>query len=421
MNKPADLSFQRVSKITEYPHAALGKIQTWHGVVKTPAFFFCATKASLKAVEIANARALGVQLILCNTYHLMLRPGADTIRSFGGLQNFTAWHGPMFSDSGGFQIFSMGFGSIADEVKRRSHSSARPSTLLDITEHGARFRSYIDGRKILLSPENSIEIQEALGADLIVQLDECTPFHASKAYTAKAMRRSLLWAKRCAYRLSQINLHKENNKDSLDARTCYPRGLYGVIQGGIYKDLRHESIEGLAKIPFFGLAIGGSLGKDSREMADVIEMTMEHVRSVYGDALNSMPVHLLGIGDRRSIFQGVRWGIASFDCVSPTRIARHGQALLKPSISSNDNHEKINLFNARFKNDETALDASSAYPVSLNYSRGYLHYLLKAKELAALSILSMHNIGQMTRLMSDIRQALQENTLDETQKLWCST
>ncbi|MFM8454699.1 MAG: tRNA guanosine(34) transglycosylase Tgt, partial [Gammaproteobacteria bacterium] len=288
--------------------ARCGILSTPHGALETPAFIFCATKAALKGVMPEQAEAANTQIILANTYHLMLQPGADLVAQQGGLHKFMGWNGPMLTDSGGFQIFSLGHGSVAEEIKgKRSHAGNRSKTLLKITEEGAKFRSYIDGKIHHLTPELAIEIQNKLGADFILVLDECTPFHVSKEYTRKSMQLSHRWAQRSYDHYRHLNIQKQ--------------ALYGIVQGGVYSDLRQESAAFINGIDFFGQAIGGSLGADKNQMHDIVIETRGYLN-------NNRPTHLLGIGGLSDIVAGVKAGIDTFDCVHPTRLARHGGALV---------------------------------------------------------------------------------------------
>ena len=373
--------------------ARRGQLNTPHGSIQTPNFIFCGTKASIKGVAGHRLRELGTDIILSNTYHLMLQPGPELVKAQGGLHKFMRWDGPMLTDSGGFQVFSMaGLGGIADEIKGRNMSAERKKTLLKITEEGAAFRSYITGEKIMLTPERSIQIQRDLGADLIVQFDELAPFHVDKAYTARAMRLSSRWGDRCLAEFKRTD----------DGR----QKLYAVVQGGVHRDLRIESAQYTAGADFFGTAIGGSLGQNKDELNEIVSWTTPHIHP-------DRPVHLLGIGSIRDVFANVRNGIDTFDCVSPTRIARHGWALMKRGPN-----ERFNMRNARFRNDSTALDESNPCDASRNYSRAYIHHLFKAGELLGMQLLAEHNICMMNRLMRDVRAALETGTLDELQKEW---
>ncbi len=379
--------------------ARRGRLKTPHGIIETPAFIFCATKAAIKGLSPQEMRDAGTQIILSNTYHLMLQPGADTVAHHGGLQNFTGWKGPMLTDSGGFQIFSLGHGSVASEIKGK-RASERPKTLLKITEEGATFKSYIDGRLYHLTPEESISIQRRLGADLIVVLDECTPFHVDKSYTQRSMHLSHRWAKRCL--------------QAFDHENTGNQALYGIVQGGIYPDLRTEAAHFINDQPFFGHAIGGSLGAHKEQMHEVVGVTMNLLAP-------KRPVHLLGIGGVSDIFNGVKAGIDTFDCVHPTRLARHGGALVMASHSQRPDgtpSEHINLRNAFYKLDQDPIDTTCACKTCQIFSRGYLHHLLKAQELLAQSALTLHNVFFMNRLMSAIRTAIENNTLDREEKNW---
>ncbi|MCA8909967.1 MAG: tRNA guanosine(34) transglycosylase Tgt [Rhodospirillaceae bacterium] len=370
--------------------ARCGRLATPHGAIDTPAFIFCATKAAIKGLAPEQMRAAGAQIILSNTYHLMVQPGADTVAALGGLHRLTGWDGPMLTDSGGFQIFSMGHGSVADEVKGRGQRFAE-SSLLKVSEDGAVFRSYLDGSKLTLTPEGAIDIQRKLGADLIVQLDECTPFHVDRTYTQKSMAMSHRWGDRC---IAEFDRHDDGRQ-----------ALYGIVQGGVYPDLRAESSAYTRDRPFFGTAIGGSLGADKEQMREVVGWCMDHVHP-------DRPVHLLGIGGIGDILAGVAMGIDTFDCVHPTRVARHGWALMKGAKG-----ERVNLRNARFRTQADPLDPDCPCPACARPA-GYLHHLVKASEPLALSLVTAHNVTTMTRLMAEIRAAIPAGRLAEVAAAW---
>lgn len=381
--------------------ARIGRLMTPHGVVDTPNFIFCATKAAIKGVTPQEMRVENTQIILSNTYHLMLQPGSEVVAKMGGLHKFMGWDGPMLTDSGGFQIFSLGHGSVAEEVKG-NRGSSRPKSLLTIREEGATFKSYIDGKKHLLTPEKSIQVQQGLGADLIVVLDECTPFHVDKAYTERSLSLSHRWAERSL---------REFQKGPSGVQA-----LYGITQGGVYPDLRRISAEFVNGLPFFGHAVGGSLGADKAQMKEVVEMAMEHLDPV-------RPVHLLGIGGVSDIFYGVEQGIDTFDCVHPTRLARHGGALVPVAVweamgEDPKGREHINLRNARFREDPSPLDPSCGCQTCRTFPRSYLHHLLKAGEILGMTTLTVHNVHFMNRLLTHVRQAIQTNTLSEERRRW---
>ncbi len=378
----------------------LGLLQTPHGIVQTPAFIFCATRAGMKSMTADQLRAANTQIILSNTYHLMLQPGPESVQAQGGLQKFTGWHGPMLTDSGGFQIFSLGSGTVADEIKgRRLQTNAK--TLLKIDENGAKFRSYVDGREYLLTPEESIRVQRGLGADLIVVLDECTPYHVDKTYTKASMQRSHRWALRS---LEEYLKHDNGTQK-----------LYGIVQGGVYKDLRDESTDFVNSQPFFGHAVGGSLGACKEQMYDVVAYTMSKLS-------RERPVHLLGIGGITDIFNGVLQGIDTFDCVHPTRIARHGGALVKPwNRDRAQGREHLNLRNSQFNADNDPIEPDCKCATCKIHTRGYIHYLMKTETALAHTLIAQHNTYFMNDLMQRIRSALHTDQFIGMQKEWCTS
>jgi len=321
----------------------------------------------------------------------MLSPGADLIAEMGGLHKFMGWDGPLFTDSGGFQIFSLGHGAVADEIKGRGQKR-RPKTILKISEEGAEFKSYLDGKKFFLTPESSIQIQRQLGADLVVQLDECTPFHVDKDYTARSMEMSMRWGDRS---LAEHERHDDGRQ-----------AMYGIVQGGVYPDLRRVSCEYTRDRNFFATAIGGSLGSHKEQMYEVVAMCGGHIHP-------ERPVHLLGIGSFIDVFSNVRQGIDTFDCVSPTRLARHGWAMAKGAPK-----ERMNLRNAAFMKDPLPVDESCGCHACRHHSRSYIHHLFRTGELLGMQLLSIHNVATMNRLMREIRQAIRTGTLDSLQKEW---
>jgi len=368
--------------------------------VETPNFIFCATKAAIKGARTEDLLAANTQIILSNTYHLFVQPGAERVAELGGLHKMMNWNGPMFTDSGGYQIFSLGYGSVSQEIKGK-RDGRRGNMIHRITEEGATFRSYLNGEKHILTPEKSMDVQKKLGADLVVVLDECTPFHVEKKYTAESMHRSHRWALRSLKAFEQTH----------DGR----QAVYGIIQGGVYSDLRQESCDFVNEHPFFAHAIGGSLGSTKEQMDEIVALTAPKLRE-------DRPIHLLGIGKVRDIFKGVRCGIDTFDCVHPTRLARHGGALVpahQKALEDLDmSHEHINLRNARFATDLNPIDPSCECATCRTMSRGYLHYLLKAGELLALQALTIHNIFFMNRLLKSIREAIATDKLDEAEEYW---
>ena len=302
----------------------------------------------------------------------------------------------MLTDSGGFQIFSLGHGSVAAEIKGK-RITHRPKTLLKVTEEGAAFRSYIDGSKHLLTPEKSIEVQRLLGPDLVVVLDECTPFHVDKTYTQRSLDMSHRWGLRS---LAEFQRHDTGRQ-----------ALYGIIQGGIYEDLRGEACDFVNSQPFFGHAIGGSLGAHKDQMYEVVALTARRLTP-------DRPIHLLGIGGIRDIFEGVAQGIDTFDCVHPTRLARHGGALGRPENTLDPSKEHLNLRSTACREDANPIEPDCPCSTCQNYSRAYLHHLLKAQELLAFTLITIHNVTFMNRLLAAIRLAIAEGRLAEEKKRW---
>ena len=387
-----NFSFTVVSK---RDRARCGVLHTPHGDIQTPAFIFCGTRASVKGIWPQQLKNAKTQIILSNTYHLFLNPGGEFVKKMGGLHKLMGWDGPMLTDSGGFQIFSFGHGTVANEIKGKRSGEV---SLVSITDEGAKFRSYWDGSYKLLTPEISIQTQCDLGVDLIVTLDECTPFHSSRKYTERSLKRSHAWELRSLEQFKKLNDGKQ--------------AIYGIIQGGVYPDLRKEAGEFVSSHDFFGTAIGGTLGQTKEQMHEVVDMAFQSLDI-------SRPIHLLGIGGISDIFNGVMLGIDTFDCVHPTRIARHGGALVDPKYRENKDREHINLKNSRYQYDESPIEEECDCECCRNFSRAYLHYLLKAREMLALEAISLHNIRFMNRLMERIRDSIHNDTFDELKRYWC--
>lgn len=371
--------------------ARIGTLKTPHGEIETPNYIFCGTKAAIKALSPAHMLEAKTDIILANTYHLMLQPGADLIEKMGGLHKFMQWDGPMLTDSGGFQVFSLGEGTMANEIKGKGKGHDNKN-LLSITEEGCVFRSYVNGQKIKLTPESAMDIQRKLGADLLMQFDECTPYHVTKDYTARSMEMSIRWGDRSLAEFERGDTGTQ--------------AVYGIIQGGVYPELRKYSAEYTKDRDFFGTAVGGCLGGSEQEMFDIVNESLPHAHP-------DRPVHFLGIGQIKDIFTFVRLGIDTFDCVIPTRLARHGTAFMKGQPG-----ETINLSNARYREDNTPLDEENGVPASCNFSKAYIHHLLKAGEILGMQILAQHNVATINRLMREVRAAIKAGTLDQLEKEW---
>jgi len=370
--------------------ARAGVLRTAHGEVRTPAFVPLATKATVKGLEPREVAALGFDMVLGNTFHLFLEPGPELVEHFGGLHRFMGWDAPIVTDSGGFQVFSMGHGTVADEVKGRApFGGARAGGVLDITEDGVTFRSYLDGGARFMGPETSMEVQAALGSDLALVFDECTPFHVSRDYTARSTERTHRWLERC------LRWHAEHG----------PEGqlVYGIVQGGVFEDLRVESAQAVAASGCDGIAIGGSLGADKAQIYEVTGWTTAALPE-------DRPRHLLGIGDVDDLIRGVELGIDSFDCAMPTRLGRHGVAL----VPEPEQRWRADLTAARFKrSDAPILEGCPCPACAGGFTRGYLRYLAKSRELTALRLLTLHNLAFLARLLADLRAAIAEGTLAE--------
>jgi queuine tRNA-ribosyltransferase len=326
-------------------------------------------------------------MVLGNTFHLMLSPGPELLSKFGGLHEFMRWPHPIISDSGGFQVFSMGHGSVADEIKGRSASRASGSDgkILAITEEGVRFRSYVDGSERFIAPETSMAVQAALNSDIALAFDECTPFHVTREYTARSTERTHRWLDRC------LAWHAEHGPAG--------QALYGIVQGGIEPDLRLESTEAVAARATAGIAIGGSLGQDKEQMRGVVDFTTAALERVAADR----PRHLLGIGDIDDLIVGVGQGIDTFDCAMPTRLARHGVAVVADPAA----RWRVDLAKGRWRaSQEPLLEGCPCPTCAAGFTRGYLHYLLKAGETTGPRLLTVHNLSFINRLMADLRGAI---------------
>jgi queuine tRNA-ribosyltransferase len=377
----------------EATRARAGVLTTAHGTIRTPAFVPLATKATVRGLTPDDVRALDYDMVLGNTYHLFIDPGHERIKRFGGLHEFMRWDHPIITDSGGFQVFSMGHGTVADEIKgRASHGGSRHGKTLGITEDGVRFRSHVDGSEKFLAPETSMEIQAALGSDIALVFDECTPFNVTRDYTARSTERTHRWLQRC------LDWHAEHGaREQL---------VYGISQGGVYEDLRKASTETIAASSADGVAIGGSLGADKPQMYEVVDWAT----SVLGGAYEAKPRHLLGIGDIDDLIRGVELGIDTFDCAMPTRLGRHGVALVPDPAT----RWRVDLTGARWRDsDEPIFDGCPCPTCAAGYSRGYLRYLVANKELTGLRLLVVHNLAFVRRVMTRLREAVLEGDLAE--------
>jgi queuine tRNA-ribosyltransferase len=359
--------------------ARAGVLVTNHGEVRTPAFVPLATSATVKSLHASEVAELGYEMVLGNTFHLFIRPGHEHIAHMGGLHEFMAWRRPIITDSGGFQVFSMGHGSVADEIKGRR--GQRESRILSIDEEGVRFQSYADGSEKFMGPETSMEVQAALGSDIALAFDECTPFHVDRDYTARSTERTHRWLDRC------IDWQRANAPEG--------QMLFGIVQGGVYEDLRLESAERVASSDVDGVAVGGSLGQEKAQMNEVVEWALRPVRE-------EQPRHLLGIGDVDDILHAVAAGIDTFDCATPTRLGRHGTAL----VSEPDRRWRLDLKKPEHRDSREPIAERCPCPACREHTRGYLHYLARANELTAARLITLHNLTFMALLMEQIRAAV---------------
>ena len=364
--------------------ARAGRLITAHGPVETPAFVPLATKATVRSLTAAEVAGLGYDMVLGNTFHLMLSPGADRIEALGGLHRFMGWERAIVTDSGGFQVFSLAHGAVADEIKGRRGAkpgAAEQGSVLEIAEEGVRFRSHLDVSERFMGPEESMAVQAALGSDIALAFDECTPFHADRDYTARSTERTHRWLDRC------LTWHGQDGP----AR----QAVFGIVQGGVHEDLRRGSAERVAAAAVDGIAIGGTLGRDKAEMYGVLDMTVPHLP---GDA----PKHLLVIGEPDDLVEGIARGIDSFDCAVPTRLARHGMALAPLP----GDRFRFNVRNAAMARDEGPLVEGCPCATCTEHTRAYVHYLSRAEELTGVRLLTTHNLAYTREVVARARDAI---------------
>ena len=347
-------------------NARRGKVITLRGEIRTPAFMPVGTAGTVKAMYMEQVKDLGADIVLGNTYHLMLRPGAEEVAELGGLHDFMKWEGPILTDSGGFQVMSL-------------------SKLRKMSEEGVNFQSHIDGKSYMLTPERSIEIQTLLGANIRMILDECTPFPATEKQARDSMALSTRWAERSK---KAFQLYDKGKGDA----------LFGIVQGGVYENLRLESVSNLLDIGFDGYAVGGlAVGEGQEEMLKVLEFTVPALPE-------DKPRYLMGVGTPEDLVLAVARGIDMFDCVMPTRAGRHGLAYTRKG--------KVNLKNARHANDPRPLDEESDCPAASQYSRAYLHHLVRCGEYLAAMLLTWNNLHYYQSLMQEMRQNIEAGSFE---------
>ena len=394
----------RVLKKSKNSSARLGVIKTPHGEVETPAFVPVATQATVKTLDSLRVRETGTQILIANTFHLHLKPGEEIIKKNGGLHKFMNWPKPLMTDSAGFQVFSFGFGRDYETGKvLKNQNSSHKSSLqkitvfhkpqkIKITNQGVYFQSPLDGKEIFIGPQESIRIQEKLGADIIFAFDECPSPLADYYYNQKALERTHAWAKIC------LKTKKTN------------QALFGIVQGGKYKDLRKTSANFIGSLDFDGFGIGGEFGIDKKSMRAILKVTINELPS-------NKPRHLLGIGHLEDILLAVKEGVDTFDCIVPTHYARHGYAfvgkipenLKGAGLSMRKN--KIDLNKRKYLKENKPLDKYCNCFVCQNYSRSYICHLLKAKEITALSLLTFHNLYFFNKYLEKIRKEIKKGNL----------
>jgi queuine tRNA-ribosyltransferase/7-cyano-7-deazaguanine tRNA-ribosyltransferase len=398
----------------EHGHARLATLKTPHGILETPTFVGVGTQATIKSLTPEQTQETGTQIIFANTYHLYLRPGPEVVANHGGVHKFMNWERPVMTDSGGFQVFSLGaslehgVGKIANifpgeegGALKQAPRVGQGKSMVKVSEDEVRFKSHIDGSEHIFTPEKSMAIQRDLGADIILAFDECTsPLHDA-TYTQRSANRTHRWAKRCLEYVEQN-----------EPKHGYAQMLYGITQGGAFKSIRTESTQVISSLPFDGIAIGGNLGKTLEDMHQILDWSLP-------DLPRDKPRHLLGIGDIPSIFEAVERGMDTFDCVSPTRNARNG-GLLKRFDDDGQPLKKfrINIRNARFAHDTAPIDVTCTCYTCKHYSRSYLRHLFQANEILAQTLASIHNLHFMGDLLKAIRQNLREGNFKDLKREW---
>ncbi|HET7485201.1 MAG TPA: tRNA guanosine(34) transglycosylase Tgt [Solirubrobacterales bacterium] len=361
--------------------ARTGTLHTAHGPVQTPAFIPLATKGSVRGLEAREVADLGYEMVLGNTYHLFVSPGPERIAAAGGLHGFMGWDRALITDSGGFQVFSLAHGGVANEVKGSGRQGGDHGSVVSIEEEGVRFRSYRDGTELFISPEVSMRVQAALGSDIALVFDECTPFHADREYTARSTERTHRWLDRC------LAWHGEEGPER--------QAVFGIVQGGVHEDLRRESAEYVSAAGVDGIAIGGTLGRDKAEMREVLAMTAPLPPE-------EAPKHLLGIGEVDDLLAGIALGLDVFDCAVPTRLARHGVAL----VPDPDNRFRLDLRKAGHEGNRNPIAEGCPCPACRHHDRDYLSYLSRAEELTAVRLICLHNLTYLQELMTHARSAI---------------
>ncbi|MBI2039192.1 MAG: tRNA guanosine(34) transglycosylase Tgt [Candidatus Niyogibacteria bacterium] len=378
----------KILKRSSKSRARLGLLRTPHGDIETPAFVPVATQATVKVLNSERVLETGTQLLIANTYHLHLRPNEKIIKAHGGLHDFMNWPRPLMTDSGGFQVFSLGFGKdLGGNKITKNRATWKPSfqveggaqpKLLKIGEDGVHFRSHIDGKELFIGPKESMRIQKALGADIIFAFDECPPPQATREYMKRSMDKTHRWAK--------ISLDEHDPKQA----------LFGIVQGGKFRDLRIESARFIGSLPFDGFGIGGEFGADKKEMSRMLGWVADELPE-------QKPRHLLGVGYPEDIELAVRAGMDTFDCITPTHYARRGMAYTGKGM--------LDLMKRSYEKDKKPVDPACACVVCKTYTRSYIHHLLRAREITPLELLTFHNLHFFNAKLREIREKIKRGKI----------
>lgn len=381
--------------------------ETPHGTIKTPAFVTVGTKAAVKGVTVEMLKDMNAQVFLANTYHLHIAPGEEVVKAAGGLHKFSNWDGPMMTDSGGFQAFSLGaaFGTNVSKIATKDSGYVQEkknqvkNSMAKVTEDGVEFRSYKDGSKIFFTPEKSMQIQQALGADMYFAFDECTSPQATAEYQREAMERTHRWAKRSLDEHKRLEKKKKSLIKKITKNVSAPQALFGVVQGGQHLDLRKESAATLGAMDFDGYGIGGAFTKEDMKTA---------IATACAELPEEKPRHMLGIGEPIDFFLGIESGMDLFDCVAPTRMARHGSVHTK--------NGKLNVKNAQYRTDFAPIEADCTCYACKNYTKAYICHLLREKEMLGATLASVHNLHFVIKLVDDIRGSILDESYFEYKK-----
>lgn len=386
-------SFTQLS-LDKKTHARTGVIHTPHGDIATPAFVPVGTQATVKSLTSDDLKTLDTHLFFVNTYHMVLRPGIDVIRACGGLHAFMQWDRPLITDSGGFQVFSLG----AKRFARKNEDGKGEASLVRITDDGVTFNSHWDGSEYVFTPENSMAYQWDLGSDIHIAFDDCTPYPVTKKQAERSLERTHVWAQR------SITAHQR----IASKRNPY-QALYGSIQGSIFEDLRKKSAVYVTSLPFDGFAVGGvSVGESKKQMADVLSWVTPFLPQ-------EKPRHLLGVGEIDDVFTLVEAGMDTFDCVQPTRLARMGRVF---SRQYRKEHYQMDITKACFEKDSHPIDDACSCYTCKRYSRAYLHHLFHVRELLGYRLATLHNISFMNTLVGDIRNAIADGVFLQMKRGW---